>query len=46
MLDREGVETGVDLDALVGVAEWVESVLGRPVPGSVYRAGSRWHGSS
>jgi isopropylmalate/homocitrate/citramalate synthase len=46
MLEREGVETGVDLDALIGVAEWVESLLGRPLPGSVYRAGSRWHGSS
>jgi hydroxymethylglutaryl-CoA lyase/(R)-citramalyl-CoA lyase len=36
----EGVETGIDLDALVGVAEWVEGVLGRPLPGSVYRAGA------
>jgi isopropylmalate/homocitrate/citramalate synthase len=46
MLEREGVETGVDLDALVGVAEWLEGVLGRPLPGRVHRAGARWHGSS
>jgi isopropylmalate/homocitrate/citramalate synthase len=35
----EGLETGIDLDALVGVAEWLEGVLGRPRPGRVYRAG-------
>jgi isopropylmalate/homocitrate/citramalate synthase len=35
----EGFETGIDLDALVSVAEWLESVLGRPLPGRVYRAG-------
>jgi isopropylmalate/homocitrate/citramalate synthase len=35
----EGLETGIDLNALVGVAEWLEGVLGRPLPGRVYRAG-------
>jgi isopropylmalate/homocitrate/citramalate synthase len=35
----EGIETGIDLAALVAVAEWLEGVLGRPLPGSVYRAG-------
>jgi hydroxymethylglutaryl-CoA lyase/(R)-citramalyl-CoA lyase len=35
----EGIETGIDLGALVAVAEWLESILGRPLPGSVYRAG-------
>jgi hydroxymethylglutaryl-CoA lyase/(R)-citramalyl-CoA lyase len=35
----EGLETGIDLDALVGVAEWLEGVLGRPLPGRVFRAG-------
>jgi hydroxymethylglutaryl-CoA lyase/(R)-citramalyl-CoA lyase len=39
MLHGEGVETGIDLDALVGVAEWLEGVLGRTLPGRVYRAG-------
>jgi isopropylmalate/homocitrate/citramalate synthase len=36
----EGLETGIDLDALVGVAAWLEEVLGRPLPGRVYRAGA------
>jgi hydroxymethylglutaryl-CoA lyase/(R)-citramalyl-CoA lyase len=39
LLQGEGVETGVDLDALVDVAAWVEAVLGRELPGQVYRAG-------
>jgi isopropylmalate/homocitrate/citramalate synthase len=39
MLHGEGVETGADLDALIGVAEWLEGVLGRQLPGQVYRAG-------
>jgi (R)-citramalyl-CoA lyase len=39
LLEREGVETGVDLDGLIGVAEWLEGVLGRTLPGRVYRAG-------
>jgi isopropylmalate/homocitrate/citramalate synthase len=36
----EGIDTGVDLDALVGVAEWLAGVLGRELPGRVYRAGA------
>ena len=39
MLEHDGVETGVDLDALIGVSEWLEGVLGRALPGQVYRAG-------
>ena len=40
LLHGEGVETGIDLDALIAVAEWLEGVLGRELPGQVYRAGS------
>jgi isopropylmalate/homocitrate/citramalate synthase len=40
LLHGEGVETGIDLDALIAVAEWLEGVLGRQLPGQVYRAGS------
>jgi len=40
MLEGDGVETGVDLDALVRVAEWLEERLGRVLPGQVYRAGA------
>ncbi len=39
LLDGEGIETGVDLDALVATSEWLEGVLGRPLEGYVYRAG-------
>ncbi len=39
LLEGEGVSTGVDLDALVSVSEWLEGVLGRPLEGQVYRAG-------
>lgn len=40
MLHGEGVETGIDLGALIDVAGWLESVLERPLPGQVYRAGT------
>jgi len=40
LLEREGVATGVDLDALIGVAQWLEELLGRRLPGRVYRAGA------
>ena len=39
LLHGQGVQTGVDLDALIGVAEWLAGTLRRPLPGSVYRAG-------
>jgi isopropylmalate/homocitrate/citramalate synthase len=40
MLHGEGVETGIDLDRLIAVAEWLEGVLGRELEGQVYRAGA------
>jgi len=40
MLHGEGIETGVDLNALIGVAQWLEGVLGRELEGQVYRAGT------
>jgi hydroxymethylglutaryl-CoA lyase/(R)-citramalyl-CoA lyase len=40
LLEAEGIETGTDLDALVGVSQWLEQVLGRMLEGYVYRAGS------
>ena len=39
LLAGEGVETGIDLDALIGVSVWLEGVLGRQLEGQVYRAG-------
>jgi hydroxymethylglutaryl-CoA lyase/(R)-citramalyl-CoA lyase len=40
LLHGEGLETGIDLDALVGVAEWLEGVLGHQLEGQIYRAGT------
>jgi hydroxymethylglutaryl-CoA lyase/(R)-citramalyl-CoA lyase len=40
LLAGEGIETGIDLDALVGISQWLENVLGRTLEGYVYRAGS------
>ena len=40
LLAGEGVETGIDLDALIHIAEWLEGLLGRQLPGQVYRAGA------
>jgi isopropylmalate/homocitrate/citramalate synthase len=39
LLEGEGIETGVDLDALLGVAVWLEGILGEELEGQVYRAG-------
>ena len=41
--DGEGVETGIDLDALVAASQWLEGALGRRLEGQVYRAGA-WAG--
>jgi len=40
LLENEGVDTGVDLDALIAVAEWLGQTLGRELPGLVQRAGN------
>jgi hydroxymethylglutaryl-CoA lyase/(R)-citramalyl-CoA lyase len=39
MLDKEGVDTGVDIDEVIHVAEWLESILGRRLTGQLYRVG-------
>lgn len=39
MLDRSGVDTGVNLDAAIRAAEWLEAKLGHGVPGQVMKAG-------
>jgi hydroxymethylglutaryl-CoA lyase len=39
LFERSGVRTGVDLDALVDVTDWMaRDALKRPLPGRVYRA--------
>jgi isopropylmalate/homocitrate/citramalate synthase len=39
VLEREGVPTGVDVDAVVGVAHWLEDQLDRTLPGALSRPG-------
>jgi isopropylmalate/homocitrate/citramalate synthase len=39
----DGIDTGIDLDALIATSEWLEGVLGRRLEGQVYRAGA-WAG--
>jgi isopropylmalate/homocitrate/citramalate synthase len=39
LLEGEGVDTGVDIDALIAISEWLEELLGRQLEGYVYRAG-------
>ena len=39
LLEGEGIETGIDLDALIGISVWLEGLLGRTLEGYVYRAG-------
>lgn len=40
MCDEIGIQTGIDLDALVGCARLAEDVVGHPLPGSVMTGGS------
>ena len=39
MLNRSGIEHGVDLDALIAGADWLQGVLDKAVPSSLLRAG-------
>src|SRR4051794_33368097 len=41
MLEDMGIDTGIDLDALIQVAELAEKLLGRTLPSGVLRAGPR-----
>lgn len=38
LLDGEGIETGIDLDALIRISRWLEQLLGRRLEGYLYRA--------
>jgi hydroxymethylglutaryl-CoA lyase/(R)-citramalyl-CoA lyase len=39
VLEREGVETGIDVEAVVAIAHWLEEQLERPLPGALSRPG-------
>jgi isopropylmalate/homocitrate/citramalate synthase len=40
VLEREGIPTGVDLEALIAISTWLEGIFGRKLEGQVYRAGA------
>ena len=40
LLHGEGAETGIELEALIEVAKWLETQLGRELEGQVYKAGT------
>ena len=39
LLDRTGIESGVELERLMGTARWLSGILGETVPGQLARAG-------
>jgi hydroxymethylglutaryl-CoA lyase len=41
LLEESGFDTGVDLEALIAVAQRVEAIIGRTLPGQVMKAGPR-----
>jgi hydroxymethylglutaryl-CoA lyase len=40
MLNRSGIETGVDIDGLIETADWLGGELGKPGPAMLGRAGN------
>lgn len=40
MCEEMGIDTGIDLDALIACAELAEKIVGHPLPGSVMKGGS------
>jgi len=40
LLHGMGYETGIDLDTLIDVADWLAQQLGKELPGQVYKAGN------
>ena len=40
LLGRSGVATGVNLDRLLAISEWLQQTLGRTVPGMLLKAGN------
>jgi hydroxymethylglutaryl-CoA lyase len=43
LAEEMGIDTGIDLDALIEAARLLEQVLGRPLPGKVMKGGSLSH---
>src|SRR5690606_38650233 len=41
LLDEMDIDSGIDLRALIGVAQRLESIVGRDLPGQLMKAGPR-----
>ena len=39
LLERSGIDTGIDLDALIAAARWLSEMLGHDLPGRALHAG-------
>jgi isopropylmalate/homocitrate/citramalate synthase len=39
VLEESGIDTGIDLDALIDCARWLGATLGHPIPSALARAG-------
>ena len=39
LLEEMGIQTGIHLEALIEVSNWLEAVMNRQLPGMVYKAG-------
>ena len=40
MCDEMGIDTGVNLERMIAVAQLAEDIVGHPLPGSVMRGGA------
>ena len=40
MCEEMGIETGIDLEALIECARLAEDIVGHPLPGSVMKGGT------
>ena len=40
LCEEMGIETGIDLDALIDCARLAEDIVGHPLPGSIMRGGT------
>jgi hydroxymethylglutaryl-CoA lyase len=41
MLEDMGIDTGIDLDAIIKAAHLLETILGQKLPGQVMKSGPR-----
>lgn len=39
LLERDGIDTGIDLDQLINTSRWLEELVGKPLPGYLHQVG-------